>query len=111
MALYESTFISNQELTEKQVDGLVQDFSDFLKHQGAKLIKKEYWGIRNFAYEIKKQKKGHYVMMCLDATPEALKSLEKKIKSQEEILKYFNVKVKNFVEKTSMLEKVEEDNN
>ncbi len=110
MALYESTFISNQELTEKQVDGLVQDFADLLKHQGGKLVKKEYWGIRNFAYEIKKQKKGHYVMMCLDVSAEALATLEKKLKSQEEVLKYFNIKVNSFAEKTSMLEKTEDDN-
>jgi small subunit ribosomal protein S6 len=110
MALYESTFISNQELTSKQVDDLVQDFVDFLKHAGGKLVKKEYWGIRNFAYEIKKQKKGHYVMLCIEAPAAAMESFSKKIKTQEEVLKFFHLKVSAFSEKNSMLDKVEEEN-
>jgi len=109
MALYESTFIANQELTSKQVDDLAQNFVDFLKHAGGKVVKKEYWGIRNFAYAIKKQKKGHYVMLCVDAPAEGIEALNQKVKSQEEILKFVNIKVKSFSEKVSNLAKIDEE--
>ena len=105
MALYESTFIANQELTTKQVDDLAQNFTDFLKHSNGKLVRKEYWGIKNFAYPIKKQKKGHYIMLCIDCPAENILAYDKKIKSREEVLKYFNIKVEKFADKPSALAK------
>ena len=109
MALYESTFIANQELTAKQVEDLAQVFVDFLKHAGGKLIKQEYWGVRSFAYTIKKQKKGHYIMLCIEASAEALASFNKKITAREEVLKLVNFKVKSFSESSSNLAKIDED--
>lgn len=109
MALYESVFIANQELTTTQVGSLTQNLVDFLKHSGGKLVKKEYWGIRNFAYEIKKQRKGHYVMLCIDCPAEAVAKLDGKFKKQEEILKYVNFRVNEFSKQDSPLVKTNED--
>ena len=105
MALYESTYITNQELTTKQVDELSQSFVDFLKHSGGKLVKKEYWGIRNFSYPIKKQKKGYYTMLCIDCPDDKVTDFNTKIKNQEEVLKCFTVKVSAFVSNPSGLAK------
>ena len=110
MALYESTFITNQELTAKQVDDLAQNFADFLKSTGGKLVKKEYWGVRSFSYPIKKQKKGHYIMLCVDCEPVNIVELDKKMKAQEEILKHFNVKVDGFSKDPSNLSKLKDEN-
>ena len=109
MALYESTFIANQELTTKQVEDLAQGFVDFLKHAGGKLIKQEYWGVRNFAYTIKKQKKGHYIMLCIEASAEALELYSKKVMAREEVLKLVSFKVESFSENNSSLAKIDED--
>lgn len=105
MALYESTFIANQELTNKQVDGLVQNFVDFLKHSKGKLVKKEYWGVRNFAYAINKQKKGHYTMLCIDCPTDSINSFDEKVRNQEEVLKQYSIKVKSFSKDASGLVK------
>lgn len=105
MALYESTFIASQELTNKQVDDLVQGFVDFLKHAGGKLVKKEYWGVRNFAYAIKKQKKGHYTMLCIDCPIKEINKFDVKIRNREEVLKHYIVKVDSFAKEVSMLAK------
>ena len=105
MAFYESTFIANQELTTKQVDDLAQNFIDFLKHSGGKLVRKEYWGVKNFTYAIKKQKKGHYVMLAIECPAENILAYENKMKSREEILKYLNIKVEKIADKPSALAK------
>ena len=109
MALYESVFIANQELTSKQVDSLTQNCVDFLKNSGGKLVKKEYWGVRNFAYEIKKQRKGHYVMLCIECPADSITKFDAKLKKQEEILKYVNFRVKEFLKHDSSLVKNNED--
>ncbi len=110
MALYEANFIANQELTSKQVENLAQNFTDYLKHEGGKLVRKEYWGIRNFAYPIKKQKKGHYVMLCIDCPEDAIAKFDNKVKTQEEVLKYFAVNVPNFTKEESQLAKANNEN-
>jgi small subunit ribosomal protein S6 len=109
MALYESTFIANQELTSGQVNDLVQNFVDFLKHAKGKLVRKEYWGVKNFAYPIKKQKKGHYMMLCVDCPEDAITSFGNKIKTQEEVLKHFAVRVDAFSKEPSGLAKSDKD--
>ena len=91
---YETTFITNQDLTTKQVDDLVESLVSFLKNFKGKLVKKEYWGIKNFAYPIKKQKKGHYTMLCLDCSSEAICKLGEKLQAQEGVLKFLTIKVK-----------------
>ena len=55
MRLYETTFIANQELTKKQIDMLADSFEDLLKSKNSKIVRKEYWGVRTFAYPIKKK--------------------------------------------------------
>jgi len=105
MALYESTFIASQELTNKQVGDLVQVFVDFLKHAGGKLVRKEYWGVKNFSYAIKKQKKGHYTMLCIECPEEAVNQFDAKVRGQEEVLKQYTIRVKEFTKEASALAK------
>ena len=107
MAFYETTFIANQELTAKQVDDLADNFVEFLKHADGKLVKKEYWGIRNFAYPIKKQKKGHYIQLSVDCSEDTIGKFEKKIATQEEVLKNAIFKVKEISKENSSLVKEE----
>ena len=57
MALYESTFIANQELTSKQVDDLAQNFIDFLKHAGGKLIKKNIGEFATLHIQLKSRRR------------------------------------------------------
>jgi small subunit ribosomal protein S6 len=105
MALYETTFIANQELTKKQLELLTDNFAEIVKANDGKVVKKEYWGLRNFAYPIKKQKRGYYIMLGLELGESGLAALEKKFKHQEEILKHLFIKVKELKKENSQLAK------
>ncbi len=48
-------------------------------------------------------------MLCIEAEPEALESLNKKISTREEVLKLINFKVDAFSANTSNLAKTDED--
>lgn len=109
MALYETTFIANQELTKKQLELLTDSLTEVVKANEGKLIKKEYWGLRNFSYPIKKQKRGYYLMLGLDMGEKALKALEKKFKHQEEVLKHLFIKVDELKSENSQLAKVDNE--
>ena len=67
MSLYESTFVTRQDVSRADVNKLVDTFTDIIKQGKGKIIKHEYWGLRNLAYRIKKNRKGHYAMLAIDA--------------------------------------------
>ena len=67
MAFYEHVVITRPDISPAQVDSFVEELSGFLKEKGATIGKTEYWGLRNLAYPIKKQRKGHYSLINIDA--------------------------------------------
>ena len=93
MPLYESTFIVRQDMSESEVDKVTEDFSAIVKNKGGKVVKKEYWGLRNLAYKINKSRKGHYVFLGIEASPEAVKEIERKSKLSEDVVRNLTVKV------------------
>ena len=65
MPLYESVFIVRQDVTATQVDSLADGFAKVIEENGGSIDRREYWGLRNLAYRIKKNRKGHYVLFNL----------------------------------------------
>jgi small subunit ribosomal protein S6 len=93
MPLYESTFVVRQDVSRADVTKLVDTFSDIITNNGGKVVKNEYWGLRNLAYRIKKNRKGHYVMLALDAPFEAVKELERNMGIHEDVIRTLTVRV------------------
>ena len=71
MPFYESVFIARQDIAANQVEALATTFTEIVTANGGKVTKTEQWGLRNLAYRINKNKKGHYVMFNIDAPPAA----------------------------------------
>ncbi|MFR2533075.1 MAG: 30S ribosomal protein S6, partial [Alphaproteobacteria bacterium] len=63
MANYESVLIARQDLGASQVSNIVSDLSDIIKKEGGEVVRVDNWGLKNLAYRIKKNRKGHYVVM------------------------------------------------
>lgn len=93
MPLYESTFVVRQDVSRADVTKHIEAFSDIVTQNGGKVVKSEYWGLRNLAYRIKKNRKGHYVMLALDAPYEAVKELERNLGIHEDIIRTLTVRV------------------
>jgi small subunit ribosomal protein S6 len=93
MAFYESVFIARQDVTPQQVEQMAEQFAGIITTQGGKVVKTENWGLRNLAYKIQKNRKGHYIMMNLDAPPAAVHELERNLRLNEDILRFMTVKV------------------
>ena len=54
MPLYEHVFISRQDLSNAQAEGLIEHFSTVLKDNGGNVLESEYWGVKTMAYKINK---------------------------------------------------------
>jgi small subunit ribosomal protein S6 len=93
MPLYESTFIVRQDVANQQVEALAATLGQLVQDQGGTVVKTEQWGLKSLAYRVKKNRKGHYVMLGLDAPPAAVAELERNLRINEDVLRYMTVKV------------------
>ena len=93
MALYENVFIARQDVPQTQVETLTNQFAELVAAQGGTVAKKEYWGLRSLAFRIKKNRKGHYTLMNIDAPPAAIKELERTMSINEDIIRFLTVRV------------------
>ena len=93
MAFYESVYIARPDISTSQVEALTRQFSEIVEAKGGKVTKNEYWGLKTLAYRIKKNRKGHYSLLNLDAPGGALDELERTMRLSEDVLRYLTVKV------------------
>jgi small subunit ribosomal protein S6 len=93
MALYESVFITRQDISSSQAETLVDNFAEIIANSGGSVPKKEYWGLRNLAYRIKKNRKGHYALLNIDAPAAAIVEMERNMRLHEDVLRFMTVRV------------------
>src|SRR6478672_11618314 len=93
MALYENVFIARQDVPATQVETLTNQFAELVAAQGGTVSKKEYWGLRSLTFRIKKNRKGHYTLLNIDAPSAAVKELERTMSINEDIIRYLTVRV------------------
>lgn len=103
MRLYETTFIARQDISPAQVETLTESLVAVLKENGGSTGKTEYCGLRVMTYPIRKNKRGHYVLMNVTATPAALKELERRMRLNEDILRFLSVQVEEHEDAPSAL--------
>lgn len=103
MPLYESVYIARPDISPAQVEALTADWTKILEDNGGKVTKDEYWGLKTLAYRIKKNRKGHYSLMNIDAAPAALAELERNMRLSEDVLRYISIRVDEHEEGPSVM--------
>jgi small subunit ribosomal protein S6 len=103
MPFYENVFISRQDISAAQVEALTDQFATIVKDLGGSVTKREYWGLRNLAFRIKKNRKGHYVLMNISAPAAAVTEMERNMRINEDVLRHMTVRVDALEEGPSMM--------
>jgi small subunit ribosomal protein S6 len=93
MALYEHVIIARQDISAQQAEALNDTLKGLLEEQGGSVAKIEYWGLRNLTYRIKKNRKGHYSLLSIDAPSPAVKEMERQLSINEDVLRFLTVRV------------------
>ena len=110
MPLYENVFIARQDISGAQVDQLADSFTQLIAEQGGQVKKREYWGLRNLAYRMNKNRKGHYILFNIEAPPAAIAELERTMRINEDVLRFLTVRVDKLEEEPSVqMQKKERD--
>ena len=103
MSLYECVFIARQDISAPQVETLTEELSNIIAQGGGTVSKKEYWGLRNISYRVKKNRKGHYVLMNIDAPSSAVKEMERQMSINEDVLRTLTIRVEELEEGPSAM--------
>ena len=103
MALYESVIIGRQDLTTSQFETIVNEFISVIESLKGTIQKQESWGLRNLAYKINKNRKGHYMLLNIDGPADAIVEYERLMRLHEDIIRFLTMRIKSVDEKPSSL--------
>lgn len=109
MQKYESVLIARQDLGASQVNNIVSNLSEVIKKEGGEVVRVDNWGLKTLAYRIKKNRKGHYVIMNIFAPANAIAEYERIMRFNEDIIRYMTIRVDEFSESVNAEEKETEE--
>ncbi len=91
MRRYETLLVLNPELPEAQTRETIDRARRLLTENGAEDVQMQEWGMRDLAYEIRKHKRGYYILLEYRATPEMVNELERQLRITDEALRFISV--------------------
>ncbi len=94
MNFYENVLILDPNLDDKETEGVIGRVKDVIVKQGGEVLKIENWGCKKTAYEVKKNKKGLYMLLLFTAPPNTVAALEKLYRVFDPVLKFMVIKLK-----------------
>jgi small subunit ribosomal protein S6 len=93
MPFYEHTVIARQDISPQQAEALNDQLKHLIEDNGGHIAKIEYWGLRNLTYRVKKNRKGHYSLLAIDAPAAAVKEMERQLGINEDVIRFLTVRV------------------
>lgn len=103
MSLYECVLIARNDVTQQQVEDIADHIASQLETDGGAMKKREYWGLRSLAYRIKKNRKGHYMLLGLDAKSAFIGEMERQLRLNEDVLRFMTLRVEEIEEGQSAI--------
>ena len=109
MRLYECVIIGRQDVSSGHVEELVNEFCSIIEKDGGSVKKREYWGLRSLAYRIKKNRKGHYILLNFETNQKTLKDFERVMGINEDILRFMTIVIDAVEENPSVMMQTKPD--
>ncbi len=91
MNAYETLFIVRATLTDDEPIRIIDKVKEVIPKFGGEVVASENWGRRKLNYEIKKEKKGIYVMLHFKGEGATVRELEQCLRLDEMVLKFLTV--------------------
>jgi len=92
MPSYETLCILHPELPETRVKELTAWMQKILEGAQGTVVRVDEWGMRDLGFRLKKQRRGYYVRVEHEASPVALKELERNLRLSEDVLRFLSVR-------------------
>lgn len=109
MALYEHVFLARQDLSQQQVDALVEQYKGIVEAAGGSVGRIENWGLKSLAYRIKKNRKAYFTLIDIDAPAAAIREVERQQGLSEDVLRFMTLRVEALEEGPSAMMRKRDD--
>ena len=93
MRHYETVFILRPDLGEAQIKESTNRFGQIVGSGGGELVETDEWGVRELAYNIKRERRGYYVRFDYVASAAVVNELERNLRLADNVLRYLSVLV------------------
>lgn len=108
MKLYEIAYFFHPDLKEEEIQTVhLQKIKDFIAELSGEITKEQSVQKKKLAYPIQKVRQGYFGYMLFNLDPQNLKSLDKKLKLEESLLRYMIITVDK--EYTAHMKRQEEE--
>ena len=102
MKRYEVVAIVKSDLTEEEINAIMERSSNIITERQGVIAKAEKWGKRRLAYEIKKQKDGFYFFIDYAGEGSIVSEMERNFKIDDRVLKFMTVNKEGAVTREGM---------
>jgi small subunit ribosomal protein S6 len=99
---YEVITIVKTDLTEEEINAIMERSSNIITERQGVIAKAEKWGKRRLAYEIKKQKDGFYFFIDYAGEGSIVAEMERNFKIDDRVLKFMTVAKEGAVTREGM---------
>ena len=90
---YETLLLFSPELAADNLQALLTNFGNIITTQGGDSVTVDDWGVKELAYPVRKQLRGHYVRLEYNLPASAVAELERNIRIADGIFKFVTVKL------------------
>lgn len=93
MNIYENIVILNATPSDEELELSTNKIKDLIANSGGEILKVDVWGRRKLANEVKKQKKGFYILFVFRSPSSLIKRLEDYYKVFDPVIKYMVIRL------------------
>lgn len=91
MRRYENIFIAHVDLSDDEIGEKIERYRGIITDGKGIIVRAEKWGKKKLAYEIKKQTRGHYILIDFAAPSAAVSELERNLRIDDKVLKFMTI--------------------
>lgn len=93
MRLYENVFVTRADLIEDEVEKLGVNIREIITSKGFEVVAYQYCGVRNLAYDINNNNKGHFYLTQFSGDKNLIDQLDHVLKINEDVIRYITVAI------------------
>ena len=107
--VYEELFIVRPDVTEEEVDGIVEPLRGIVTTGGGTVDKVDKWGVRRLAYKVEKRNEGFYVLMQFSSeAPTVVRDVERRLRVNDAVMKFITVRIDEEQKRLDKIKKLRE---
>ncbi len=92
---YETLIIIKPTLTEEETQKQIDALKEHINELNGEVVATKDMGLRKLAYEINKNPRGYYAVVYHKSNGNSIAEIERKLRYNEDILKFFTIKYAN----------------